>query len=278
MNLLIDSFWRAAVYCLRPGVIFLSFVPLLLMGVSTLALGYFFWDSALRQVHSLLESSDFFNYGWAWLDGMGLGHIKTVLEPLIVVFTVTPLIVVGCLLVVALLMTPWLVSLVARRRFPGLEARAGNSVLRSLAWSLSSTALALLATLVSIPLWFVPPLILILPPLIWGWLTYRIMAFDALAGHASVDERRMILRRHRPMLLGMGILVGFLGAAPSFLWAFMALSAPMFVVLLPVTVWLYTLVFVFSSLWFAHYGLAALAATRTEAARAEPPQLAGVTV
>ena len=33
MGLLVDSFWRAAVYCLRPRVIMLSFAPLLLIAV-----------------------------------------------------------------------------------------------------------------------------------------------------------------------------------------------------------------------------------------------------
>ncbi len=264
MTLLIDSFWRAAAYCLRPGVIFMSFLPLVLIGASSLSLGYFFWESALDQIRVVLDSSDFVNHGWAWLDSMGLGRIKTVLAPLIVIFTVTPILVIACLLIVALLMTPWLVKLVARRRFPHLEVRGRTSLLTSMAWSLSSAALALVATVVSIPLWFVPPLILILPPVIWGWLTYRVMAFDALAEHATADERHILLRRHRPVLMGMGMVVGFLGAAPSLLWASVALFAAMFIVLLPVALWIYTLVFAFSSLWFTHYALAALVALRAE--------------
>lgn len=273
MNLLIDSFWRAAAYCLRPGVIVLSLLPLLLIALSALALGYFFWDNALDQVRYVLESSPFVNHGWAWLDSMGLGHIKTVLAPLVVVFAVTPLIVMTSLIVVALLMTPWLVRLVARRRFPDLARQGSASLLGSVAWSLGSAALALLALVISIPLWFVPPLVLVLPPLIWGWLTYRVMAFDALAEHASTEERHALLRQHRPVLLGMGVMVGFLGAAPSLLWASMTLFATMFVILLPVAVWIYTLVFAFSSLWFAHYCLAALNGLRRDAARATATDL-----
>ena len=264
MKPLIDSFWRAAAYCLRPGVIVLSLLPLLLICVASLALGYFFWDNALDQVRLVLESSNFVNQGWAWLDGMGLGRIKTVLAPLVVIFVVTPLIVMVCLLVVAVMMTPWLVRLVARRRFPHLQALGTGSFVGGLVWSLASAALAVVATIVSIPLWFVPPLVLVLPPLIWGWLTYRVMAFDALAEHATDDERSFLLRRHRKVLLGMGLITGFLGAAPSVLWASVALFAAMFVILLPLAVWIYTLVFAFSSLWFAHYCLAALSALRAE--------------
>jgi hypothetical protein len=124
--------------------------------------------------------------------------------------------------------------------------------------------MALVALVVSVPLWLVPPLILVLPPLIWGWLTYRVMAFDALAAHATAEERRVIFRQHRVYLMGMGIVSGYLGAAPSVVWASGAMFAAAFVILVPLAVWIYTLVFAFSSLWFTHYCLAALQLLRIE--------------
>ena len=134
----------------------------------------------------------------------------------------------------------------------------------SVAWSMSSSVLALIALMVSVPLWLVPPLVLILPPLIWGWLTYRVMTFDVLAEHASKEERHELFRRHRSSLLGMGILTGYLGAAPSILWASGVVFAAAFFILVPLAIWIYTLVFAFSSLWFAHYALAALERLRSE--------------
>ena len=277
MNLLLDSFWRAALYCLRPKVMLWSLLPLVLVIGATVALGYLFWDYAMDQVRLLLESSAFVNNGWAWLDTMGLGRIKTVLAPLIVIFTITPIIVVVCLLVVALMMTPMLVRLVATRRFASLEERQGATVLHSVVWSLGSSLLALVALIISIPLWLVPPLILVLPPLIWGWLTYRVMAFDALALHASKDERLGVLKAHRPQLLGMGVLCGYLGAAPSLVWAMGAYAPPWFVFLAPLAIWIYTLVFAFSSLWFTHYCLAVLQdMRRVQLANAAAPATAVV--
>jgi hypothetical protein len=120
--------------------------------------------------------------------------------------------------------------------------------------------------LISIPLWFIPPLILILPPLIWGWLTYRVMSFDALAVHASVEERKALMKKHRSNLLVIGVISGYLGAAPSLVWASGALFAAAFVILVPVAIWIYTLVFGFASLWFSHYCLDALAQMRAEQA------------
>ncbi len=266
MNLLFDSFWRAAAYCLHPRVIALSFLPLALMASLAFGLGYFFWDMALDWVRELLDSSSLINTFWAWLQSVGAGNLKTVAAPLIVIFSVTPVLVLLCLLVVAMMMTPSLTSLVVERRFLLLERKKGGSFFFSLIWSLGSTLLALIAMVISIPLWLVPPLILILPPLIWGWLTYRVMTFDVLATHASADERREIFKRHRASLLGIGVVTGYLGAAPSLVWASGAMFAAAFVILVPLAIWLYTLVFAFSSLWFAHYALAALEKLRAEAA------------
>jgi len=135
----------------------------------------------------------------------------------------------------------------------------------SVFWSLGSTFVALVVLVVSLPLWLIPPLVLILPPLIWGWLTYRVFAYDALASHASADERRQLLREHRGALLAMGVLSGYLGAAPSLLWASGAMFVALAPLLVPVAIWIYTLVFAFASLWFAHYCLAALDAQRRAA-------------
>jgi Etoposide-induced protein 2.4 (EI24) len=265
MYLFLDSFWRAAAYCVRPRVIVLSILPLLIMVGLTMVLGYFFWDAALDQVRVWVESFPYLDSVWQWLESMGFGRLKAVLVPLLVVFCVTPFIVVVSMLAVALLMTPALVNLVAANRFAGLEVKSGGSVASSLVWSLGSTLLAGLAMLVSVPLWLLPPLVLLIPPLIWGWLTYRVMAFDALATHASTDERRALFKQHGAWLLLMGVICGYLGASPSAIWAMGAGFAPAFLFLVPVAVWVYTLVFAFASLWFIHYCLGALSAMRLPA-------------
>ncbi|MDD0808845.1 EI24 domain-containing protein [Curvibacter sp. RS43] len=273
MTLLFDSFWRAVVYCLHPRVIALSFLPLLLLVGLALGLGYFYWEPAVDGVRQMLEASELLNAFLGWLQSVGMGALKTVFAPLIVIAVVTPLLVVVSLVVVAVLMAPALVSMVSERRFPRMDRLRGGSTLGSVLWSLGSVLLALVALIASVPLWLVPPLILILPPLIWGWLTYRVMAYDALALHASKAERQTLFRRHRLTLLGMGVMTGYLGAAPSLVWASGALFAAAFVVLVPVAIWIYTLVFAFSSLWFAHYCLAALDRLRAESGTAAPVEV-----
>ena len=264
MNKLLDSFWRAAMYCLHPRVIALSILPLVIMAALSLGLGYFFWEAAMAAVRSNLESYELLGTTVRWLEGLGLDNLRLVLAPVLLLFLAIPVIVIVSLLFVAIFMTPAMVALVAERRFPQLERKKGGSLLASLFWSLGSTLLAVIALVLSIPLWLVPPLILVLPPLIWGWLTYRVMSYDALVDHASNEERRQIFKAHRGALLGIGILSGYLGAAPSLIWASGAMFVAMAPILVPVAIWIYTLVFAFSSLWFAHYTLSALEQLRKE--------------
>ncbi|MBX3605057.1 MAG: EI24 domain-containing protein [Piscinibacter sp.] len=271
MKLLLDAFWRAVAYCLHPRVIALSLLPLVLMVAAALALGYFFWDAAIDAVNAALDGWSLVNALFAWLDRFGLAGLKSGLAPLVIVFLATPVIVIVALLAVAALMTPAMLGLVARRRFPALERKHGGSLLAGSLGALLATLVALLVLVVSIPLWLVPPLALVIPPLVWGWLAYRVLSYDVLAEHASREERLALIGTHRWPLLGIGVLTGYLGAAPSLVWASGVLFVALAPVLVPAAIWIYTLVFAFAALWFAHYCLAALQAQRDAAPGLLPP-------
>ena len=265
MKQLLDAFWRAAAYCLHPKVIGLSLLPLLIGVALALGLGFLYWESAVAGVRATLENWLLVDAALKWVETLAGASFRSVLAPLIVVGLAAPLIVVLSVLLVAWLMTPAIVTLVVQRRFPLLAQKRGAGMLTSVLLALGCTVLALLALVISLPLWFIPPLVLIVPPLIWGWLNYRVMSFDVLALHASKDERRQLMRQHRLPMLGIGVISGYLGAAPSLLWAASAMTLVLAPLLIVFSVWLYTLVFAFSALWFAHYALAALASQRSAA-------------
>ncbi|MES2091199.1 MAG: EI24 domain-containing protein [Pseudomonadota bacterium] len=267
MQQTIDAFWRAAAYCLHPRVVWLSLLPLIVAVSVGFGLAYFFWEPALAAVRQALDHWSLSQWALDWLDMMGASGFRAVVAPLIVVALSIPMLVLLSLWLVAALMMPALVRLVVNRRFDDLAVRGRAPWWSSLGWTLVATAWALLVLIVSLPLWLIPPLAFFLPPLIWGWLTYRVMSFDALAEHASPQEREVLLREHRAPLLTMGVVSGYLGAAPSALWALSAMTLMLAPFLVVITVWLYTLVFAFSSLWFAHYLLSALRDLR---ARVEP--------
>lgn len=265
MQAVMDAFWRAAVYCLHPRVIALSFLPLVVTILAALGLGYFFWDQAVEALRLHLQTWVWVQWAIGALEAIGLGRLRSVLAPALLLFATIPFMVVVCLLMVAFFMTPAMVALVAERRFPNLQRRKGASLLASIGWSLGSTLIACLALLLSIPLWLMPPMVLVLPPLIWGWLTYRVLSFDCLADHASAQERQCIMREQRVHLLIIGLMTGYLSALPSVLWASGAMFIAMAPLLVPLAIWVYTLIFAFSSLWCAHYCLACLQRLRDAA-------------
>ena len=276
MKLLFGSFWRAVAYCLHPKVLVLSLMPLLVAGVVTLGVGYLYWASALDAVRATLEHWSLVNSMLEWISSMLGANFRTGIAALIVIALSIPVVVAFTLVLVGLWITPAIVTLVSRRRFPGLERRHGGSWWLGVAASFGFTVAALLMVMITLPFWLVPGLALVLPPLIWGWLTAKVMGFDALAEHASQPEREAILRAHRWPLLVMGIVCGFLCGVPSMIWTLgmgVIIAAPIVMV---GVIWLYTLIFTFSALWFTHYGLSVLAALRgAEAAmRAVQPAVA----
>lgn len=258
MLLLFDAFWRAVAYCMHPRVLLWSLLPLVLAAAAVAGLGWMYWESGVAALRATLEQWQLWASMMAWLDAMGGQKLHALLAPLIVVALAVPLVVVGSLVLVALFMTPAIVALVEKRRFPELARKHGAAWWQQALWGLGCTLAALLALMLSVPLWLVPPLVLVLPPLIWGWLTCRVMAYDVLAVHASAEERRALLKAHRWPLLAIGVACGYLGAAPSLVWAFGVLSVPLAPLIGVLSVWVYTLVFAFAGCWFAHYLLAAL--------------------
>jgi hypothetical protein len=81
------------------------------------------------------------------------------------------------------------------------------------------------------------------------------------------------MAEHRWPLLGIGIVTGYLGAAPALIWAVSAAALPFAPLLIVLSVWLYTLVFAFSALWFIHYSLNALTGLRVRRAPGGVPAI-----
>jgi hypothetical protein len=264
MRLFLDSFWRALGYCLMPRVMLLSLLPLVMLLALAMSLGYFYWQPTQDWVRQMLDSWQMLQSMMDWLQARGAGGLQSVMVQLVIIFAITPVLVIVSLLAVSLMMTPALLNLVVERRFQHLSRKQGGTMASSLMWTLGSTLAAMLAMLISLPLWVVPPLMFVVPPLIWGWLSYRVMVYDALLAHASREERITIGRRHRGWLLMMGVLTGYMGVLPSLVWASGAFFAAAFVLLVPLAIWIYALVFAFTALWFTHYSLAALESLRAE--------------
>jgi hypothetical protein len=262
MRLVMITFGRALLSQLHPRMLLLTILPFVL---SLLLWGVALWlglQPMIDWLHAYFVDNNLFQWATSVLGWFGLGTIKTVLVPLIAMWLLLPLMVVTALLFVGAIAMPAIARHVASRHYPQLAQLHGGSFAGSLGVSLGSFLVFMLLWLVTLPLNALPPLAFVVQPVLWGWLTYRVMAYDALAEHASTEERRLLMREHRWPLLTIGIAAGAMGAAPTLLWLGGALSVILFPLLAGVSIWLYVLVFVFCGLWFQHYTLAALARLR----------------
>lgn len=265
MRDMLDASWRAAAYCWHPLALLWGLLPLALAAGGALGLGWVGWEEAVAQARALLERTELLATLFDWLQAIGLPDLRPLLAPLMVVALTMPLLVLLTLLLVAWLLLPAMVALVARRRFPMLLASpeaAGRG--RALAWSLLCALAALAALLFSMPLWLLPPLVFVLPPLVWGWLCYRVFSFAALARHASAGERRLLMHRRRWALRGAALLCGLACALPTLAWALGASALVLAPLLMPLLLWAYTILFAFASLWFTHFLLSALQRLRED--------------
>lgn len=252
------AFGRALLSQLHFRMLMLTILPFLL---SVAIWGVALWQGLQPLIDWLQRTfleNDGFRISGNLLTMLGLGALKTVLVPLIAMWLLLPLMILTALLCIGLIAMPIIARHVGQRHFPALEARKGGTFWGSVWLSGSSFVIFLFLWLITLPLSLLPPLSLIVLTLLWGWLTYRVMAYDALADYADADERRAILRIHRWPLLILGAVSGAMGAAPTMLWLGGALSVIFFPLLAAGSIWLYVLVFVFSGLWFQYYCLAAL--------------------
>ncbi|CAG2126707.1 hypothetical protein LMG31506_00131 [Cupriavidus yeoncheonensis] len=270
MNDIFRSFGRALVSQLHPRMLMLTVLPFVLATALWGGLFWWGWDPIMGAMRSFLEASVLTSWIYSALDWFGLQSMRAVVAPLFVAALAVPLVIASMLLFISLFSVPAVVRHL-ERSYPDLAKERGGSIVGSVFQSLGSTVVFLVLVLVTLPLWLLPLFFALVPPVLWGWLTYRVMTYDALADHASAEERKTLMRRHRVPLLTMGVVVGLLGSAPTLLWVSSAAVIFLFPFVLAGMLWLYVLIFIFSALWFGHFCLRALAQLRAERASAAPP-------
>ena len=264
MRPIMTAFGRALWSQLHIKMLLLSVLPFLL---SVLVWGVGLWlylQPLIDSLQTYFTENDGFAFSNDVLMWVGMGALKTVVVPLIAMWILLPLMILTALIFVGVMAMPVIARHVGSRQYKELEARKGGTFFGSLWTSTSSFVIFLVLWIITLPLSLIPPLTFVIQPVLWGWLTYRVMAYDALADHADVAERKTILREHRWQLLLIGAIAGAMGAAPTLLWLGGALSVIFFPVLAAGAIWLYVLVFIFSGLWFQHYCMEALMCHRAK--------------
>jgi hypothetical protein len=258
MRPVLTAYGRALRSQFTGKMLFLSAIPfllsLLLWGVAL----YYGLNPLIDYVEGLFRAYGWYEVSSGTLASVGLGALKAVIVPLVALLALLPLMILTALLFMGVAAMPAIVKHVSERQFPTLEMLRGGSFVGSLMTNVTGFIVFVPLWLLTLPLYLVAPLAVAAQVLLWGWLTARVMAYDALADHASEQERADVLRAHRRNLMLIGMLSGAAGALPGIVWIGGAAAFVLFPLLAPLAVWLYVLVFVFSGLWFQYYCLQAL--------------------
>ena len=259
------SFGMALVGTMHPRMLWLSFRPFLIVSVLWGCLIWLTWTPALETLSIFLTTSVFTSWIQEGLVWAGFENARAWIAPLFFVMLIIPLITISLLVFIAFSTVPSIVKIASKQsQFQDLECKKGGGFFGSLIYSLWSAFICLALVMLTLPVWWVPPLVAVLPPLLWGWLTMRLMSYDVLAKHASSEERDLLLQKYRWPLFCMGIASGMLGAVPTFFWATSALALVLFPIVSFIALWIYSLIFVFAALWFSYFLLDALKQLREE--------------
>jgi Etoposide-induced protein 2.4 (EI24) len=250
MRVVLKSYGRAFLMQFNIKMILLSLLPsLLALGLWAVVL-YF----TLQPLIDFLQMNFVNTSGYQMVSNVltffGLLALKVFIVPLIAMWILMPIMLFTALIFVACIAMPAINHTISRKYFPHLEKKHGAGWWRSLGFALISLVAFLFLWLISLPLSLFLHVGVIIQPVLVGWFTYRVMAYDALAVHASREERLIIMQRCRWQLWTVGIITGLLSALPGIIW----LGGVLWIVVLPlsaaIAIWLYVLVFMFSGIWF----------------------------
>jgi len=224
---------------LHPRMLLLMLWPVLVALALWLGLAFAFWSQAAVWLQLQFEHSAVI--GWA-ITVWPLSLIATNLAWILLALLFVPLVLITAVLIIGVFAMPMMVGHVAQRAYPGLARRQGGTFAGGLWNSMMALVWLALLVLLSLPLWFFPPLWPVLPVVLFGYVNQRVFRYDALAEHATSWEMETLIRRHRRELFLLGVVLGLFGLIPL-----LGFFAP-----------------VYGGLAFIHYCLARLAQLRDE--------------
>jgi len=250
MRKVLKSYGRAFVMQFSLRMVLLSLLPsLVALGLWAVLL-YFSLQPVIDFLQQNFVNTSGYQHVGNVLTFLGLIALKVFIVPLVAMWLLLPVMLITALLFVGGLAMPVINRFISRKYFPALEKKHGAGWWKCTGFSVFSVLLFMFAWLCSLPLSLFLNFGLVIQPVLIGWITYRVMSYDALASHATVEERKIIFTQHRWQLWFVGIVTGLLSTLPGMIW----LGGVLWIVVLPVfaalAIWLYVLVFMFSGIWF----------------------------
>ena len=259
MKRMTRAFGRSIIGIFHPRMLWLSVRPFVIVAVIWGGILWFSWESFTEFLRLHISAISIIEPVKRILEQIGQDDGMALVVPFLVAVIVVPLMIISLLLVISVTTVSEVVQYLSHQKiYSDLKKMHGGGFLGGAVLSLWTTLISLILMSLTFPIWWIPPLFIVIPPIIWGWLTMRLMSYDVLVQHASTEERETLLKQFRWQLLSMGIISGGLGAIPGLFWISSSFMILLFPVVSLVMIWIYALVFIFAALWFTHFLLQAL--------------------
>jgi CysZ protein len=242
MNEVLRALGRALRSLLHVKILILAILPTAFAALFWISLTLHFWPELNVWLAAWLDETSLIRlvrYLARWLFASDAAGFVPLLAKLVIMATTLPLIQATSLLLTALCAMPLMVRHVAARSYPALERRHGGNFMHSAINGVAGSLMFLFLWVVTLPLWFVPGVVFVLPVALSAYLNQRLFCYDAIADHADARELHAILHAHRPARYSLGAL-GVVHYVPLLGW-----FAP-----------------VLTGLAFIHWGLARIAHMR----------------
>jgi len=221
MNEVFRALGRALRSFLHVKVLLLALLPTLLASLLWGLLALHYWsqlNTALVAWLNATSAIQFLLYLAHWLFASDNATFVPGLAKLLVLAVTLPLIQATSLLLTAVFAMPILVNHVAARSYPTLQRRHGGNFLHSAINGLFGSLMFLFLWILSLPLWFVPGAVMVLPLALSAYLNQRLFCYDALAEHADAREMHAILHGHRLGRYSLGGILGVVHYIPLAGW------------------------------------------------------------
>jgi len=214
LNAIAAALARAFVLLADRRVVMLLVVPVAAGVALWVALALAFWAPLSDAIAALIAGWGV-GSGYAWL-GAAAGNLAA----FIVLTAASGLLALAAIAVFA---GPVFTRAVESHWHPALERKAGGTFAGSLANAAVAIAVFVPLWLLALPLALFPPAGIAATLLLNAWLNQRLFRYDALAEHASPDERRRVIASARGRFFGLGLVLAPLSFVP-----FVNLIAPIY--------------------------------------------------
>jgi CysZ protein len=196
---------------LHPRMLWLMVWPLLVSAAIWATVALVLWARIAAWLAGLLTH---------WLEPAAgfvrfdFGDAALIAAQVVLFLIFVPLFYITALFILGMFGMQKMVDYVAKDSFPNLERRHGGGLAGSLWNGFVTLAGMLLLFIVSLPLWFLPPLWPLIALTIFAWVNQRLLRYDALADHADRIEMQRIFRERRTGLYVLGFLLALIAYIP----------------------------------------------------------------